>query len=48
VRAALALATSISELIREESATQKNSQLATAQRVAIKMGRRQGARRAHI
>jgi hypothetical protein len=36
VRAALALTTSISELIREERATQKNSQLATARRVAMK------------
>ena len=30
----------ISELIRVEQATRKNSQLATAQRVALKMGRR--------
>jgi hypothetical protein len=33
VRAALALTTSISELIRKERATLKNSQLATARRV---------------
>jgi hypothetical protein len=30
----------MSELIREEGATQKNGQLATARRVAMKMGRR--------
>src|ERR1700745_1630753 len=30
----------ISELIRAKRATRKNSQLATAQRVALKMGRR--------
>jgi hypothetical protein len=40
VRAGLAVATSISEPIREERATRKNSQLAAAQRVALKMGRR--------
>src|SRR6516164_108267 len=34
------MATSISKSIREERATRKNSQLAAAQRVAIKMGRR--------
>src|SRR5246127_1977577 len=33
-------ATSISESIREERATRKNSQLAAARRVALKMGRR--------
>ena len=36
------------DLIRKERATRKNSQLAAARRVAIKMGRRQGARRARI
>ena len=35
-----ARATSISKSIREERATRKNSQLAAAQRVAMKMGRR--------
>src|ERR1700747_688449 len=40
VRAALALTTSKSELIRKERATRKNSQLATARRVAMKRGRR--------
>ena len=36
-----ARATSISESIRKERATQKNSQPAAARRVALKMGRRQ-------
>jgi hypothetical protein len=42
VRAALALATSLSELIRRSDPPRrkKNSQLATARRVAMKMGRR--------
>jgi hypothetical protein len=35
-----AQATSISESIREERATRKNSQLAAAHRVVMKMGRR--------
>ena len=35
-----ARATSISRSIREERTTRKNSQLATAHRVAMKMGRR--------
>jgi hypothetical protein len=34
------MATSISKSIREERATRKNGQLATAQGVAMKMGRR--------
>jgi len=38
----------ISGSIRAERATRKNSQLAAARRVAFKMGRRQGTRRAHI
>jgi hypothetical protein len=37
-------ATSISGSIREERATRKNSQLATARRVAMKMGRRLSGR----
>src|ERR1700741_5304124 len=40
VRAGLAVTTSISELIRKEQATPKNSQLAAARRVALKMDRR--------
>jgi len=40
VRAGLAVATSISEAIRKERATRKNGQLAAAQGVALKMGRR--------
>src|SRR6516162_8433246 len=40
VRAGLAVATRISRLIRKERATRKNSQLAAARRVALKMGRR--------
>jgi hypothetical protein len=35
-----ARATSIIELLRKERATRKNSQLATARRIAMKMGRR--------
>src|SRR6516164_147441 len=48
VRAGLAAATSISEPIRKERATRKNSQLAAAQRVVMKMGRRLRARRLRI
>jgi hypothetical protein len=40
VRAALVLTTSVSEWIRKERATRKNSQLTAARRVAVKMARR--------
>ena len=38
----------VSGSIRAERATRKNGQPAAARGVAFKMGRRQGARRAHI